>query len=238
MRRFRALLTIGSFALLSSAALIVSSAAAQDLRVYEPSCKLVLRSSPQAFSDLYIKQTNNSSEAGLDDAALYWADCKGAANLAQLSQSPALRARLLNLYRLEDRFFSAETIIAYLAAGGGTMYPHGYARFQPARQLHFQKLIALTLVRAGAAQSGAISVRYSAAKSKLEARLKRVQIPKPFVETFTKAEADAKRRDWLAEAKKYSVAYRDIRKTIGSRVDATSVLVLEFLATGVWAEEL
>ena len=110
--------------------------------------------------------------------------------------------------------------------------------FGPTVELHLQKLIALTTSKAGAAQSPTINARYATAKQSLEARLRRVQTPKPFVDTYSKAEADAKRKDWLESAKDYNQAYLNILKTIGSRVDATSVVILEFLAKGLWAEEL
>lgn len=238
MQMKKTLLAVVTFALLSAAALTVSSVAAQDIQSYEPPCSEVLRLSPDAFSDLFVEKTNDGSEAGLDQAATYWANCNHDANLARLKSFPALRARLINLYLLEWKFIDAETELASLVSGGGTMYPHGAARFGPTVELHLQKLIALTTSKAGAAQSPTINARYATAKQSLEARLKRVQTPKPFVDTYSKAEADAKRKDWLESAKDYNQAYLNIRKTIGSRVDATSVAILEFLAKGLWAEEL
>lgn len=234
----KALLAIASFALLSATALTVSRVAAQDIQSYEPPCKEALQRTPDAFSDLFVKKTGDGSEAGLDQAALYWAGCKYTANLEKLVKSPTLKARLVNLNRLTEEFIGAETELAYSAAGGGTMYPHGQARFQPFVQLHLEKLIALTTSKAGATQSSAINARYAAAKKSLEARIKRVQTPKPYVDGDSKADADAKRKQWLASAQNYSKAYQNIRKTIGSRVDATSVVVIEFLAKGLWAEEL
>ncbi len=234
----KALLSIASFALLSAAALTVSRVAAQEIVSYEPPCNEALKRSPDAFSDLFVEKTNDGSEAGLDQAATYWANCKHDANLVRLKAFPALKARLTNLYLLEWRFIDAETELASLVSGGGTMYPHGAARFGPTVELHIEKLIALTTSKAGAAQSAAINARYAAAKRTLEARLKRVQTPKPFVETYSKAESEAKCKDWLEFAKDYNQAYLNIRKTIGSRIDATSVVVIEFLADGLWAEGL
>jgi hypothetical protein len=226
-----------SLALLS-AALTVSSAGAQDIVSYEPPCREALKRSPDAFSDLFVEKTNDGSEAGLDQAATYWANCKHDANLVRLKAFPALKARLTNLYLLEWKFIVAETELASLVSGGGTMYPHGAARFGPTVELHMEKLIALTTSKAGALQSPSITARYANAKKKLEARLKRVQTPKPYVDGYGKADADAKRREWLGFANNYNQAYLNIFKTIGSRVDATSVVVMEFLANGLWAEEL
>jgi hypothetical protein len=55
---------------------------------------------------------------------------------------------------------------------------------------------------------------------------------------MTPAEIAERKKMWLGDAKAYRAAYQNILKTIGSRVDATSVTVMEFLATGLWAEEL
>ena len=238
MQILQALLKVSSLALLGATALTVSSVAAQDVQSFEPPCKEALRLSPDAFTDLFVKKTNDGSEAGLDQAAIYWTNCKYNANLARLNALPTLRARLNNLDQYTGQFIGAETELASSADGGGTMFPHSRARFQPILQLHFEQLIALTTRKAGAVQSAAISARYAVAKRKLEARLKRVQTPQPFTDGDTKADADAKRRQWLESASKYSKAYQNIRKTIGSRIDATSVLVIEFLARGLWAEEL
>lgn len=223
---------------LLSAALTVSSVMAQDIVSYEPPCREVLTRSPEAFSDLFVAKTNDGSEAGLDQAATYWANCKHDANLVRLKPFPALKARLTNLYLLEWKFIVAETELASLVSGGGTMYPHGAARFGPVVELHMAALIALTTSKAGALQSSSIEARYAQAKKTLEARLKRVQTPKPYVDGLSKADVDAKRKEWLGFVQNYSQAYQNIRKTIGSRVDATSVVVMEFLAKGLWAEEL
>ncbi len=238
MQMKKTLLAVASFALFSAAALTVSRVSAQEIVSFEPPCSEALKRSPAAFSDLFVAKTSDGSEVGLDQAATYWANCQHDANLVSLKALPALKARLTNVYLLEWKFIDAETELAALVSGGGTMYPHGAARFGPTVELHMGKLIALTTSKAGAAQSAAINARYATAKRTLEARLKRVQTPKPFVDTYSKAESDAKRKDWLEFAKDYNQAYLNIRKTIGSRVDATSLVILEFLAKGLWAEEL
>jgi hypothetical protein len=210
---------------------------AQD-RAYNPACAEVLRFTPDAFTDRFTERNKDGSEAALDEAGITWANCKYDANLARLKNYPALRARLVQLYKLQGEFFRQETELAYASAGGGTMYPHGLARFQPSLQQHLERLVNLTTTRAGAAQSVSISARYAKAKRALEARINWVQTPRPFTDYQTAADVAARKREWLENAKIYRATYQSILKLIGPRVDATSTEILEFLARGLWTEEL
>jgi hypothetical protein len=176
---------------------------AQDQLTYNPACTAVLSFSPENWSERYTTKNQDGSEVGQDTAALRWSACKLAANWRVLQKYPKLKARLSRLYTLEARFFSAETDMAYLAAGGGTMYPHGLARFQTSLALHLEKLIALTTSSAGATQSQSITARSKKATAKLEARIKRVQTPKPYTDGMHKREISQHINQWLEAAKAY-----------------------------------
>ena len=75
------LFAIGLFALLG-----VSSLAQE--RPFAPNCAQTLQSKPQDFMELYSSKNNDSSEAGLDSAAAYWADCMAKRNQAKLADIP------------------------------------------------------------------------------------------------------------------------------------------------------
>lgn len=218
------------------AALFVVGLAQQS---YQPSCAITLKTDPDKFMESYAEKNNNQSEAGYDEAAMYWGDCKFKENQSRLAKFPSLRSKLQNMYRNYNDFFSAETELAYAAAGGGTMFPHGRARFQPSLEIHFGKLIDLLSSKAGAAKNAAITARYNKAKATLETRLKKVQTkPNPFTDGYSKTEIAEKNRQWLEVAKNYATLYANIRKNLGSSIDLTSTTMLEFLATGLWAGEL
>jgi hypothetical protein len=210
---------------------------AQD-RVYNPPCAEVLKYSPNAFTDRYTARNNDGTEIALDDAAITWANCKYDANLARLKNYPALRSRLVQLYKLEREFFSLETDLATLVAGWGTLYPHGFARFQMDLQVHLERMIALTTTRAGAAQNAGISARYAKAKRTVEARIAYVQTPRMYTDGRSSSDVAAAKAGWVDQAKRYRAQYQSILKLIGARVDATSTEVLEFLAKGLWVDEL
>jgi hypothetical protein len=219
--------------------ILIGLGLAQETLPYQPNCKVTLSTQPDAFMETYSQKNNNQSEAGYDQAALYWADCKAAENNARVAKFPSLQAKLKNLYNNYNQFFSFETELAYEAAGGGTMYPHGRARFQPSIELHFSKLIGLLTSKSGATKSAAISARYNQAKQKLEKRLNQVRTkPNPFIEGYTAAEVKSKRAFWLETAKNYALQYSNIRKNIGTGIDLASTTILEFLANGLWTEEL
>jgi hypothetical protein len=206
---------------------------------FQPSCSETLQSNPQDFMDLYTTKNNNDSEAGQDSAALYWADCMAKRNEAQLANSGQLKARLMNLSRNYNTFFNLETELAYLAAGGGTMYPHGRARFQPSIEEHMALLIRLTASKEGATTNAAIVARYNKALVTLEVRLKKVQSkPNPYIDGYTTAEAAAKKKEWLGYAKQYALQFVNIRKNLGAKKDLVSTTILEFLARGLWTDEL
>ncbi len=225
------------FAMALFALLGVSSFAQE--RPFAPSCAETLQSNPTDFMEQYISKNNDGSEAGQDQAALYWADCMAKRNQAKLANFPQLKAKITNLYRSQNEFFSLETELAYLAGGGGTMYPHGRARFQPSIEEHFVQLIDLLSTKAGAAKNASLTLRYNKAKNTLETRLQKVQSkPNPYIDGYTVAEANQKKKEWLNYAKTYATQYSNIRKNLGSSADLASTTILEFLARGIWAEEL
>ncbi len=206
---------------------------------FQPSCAQTLQSNPTDFMEEYTAKNNDDSEAGQDNAALYWAGCMEKRNQARLANFPTLKAKLTNFYRSQNEFFSLETELAYSAGGGGTMYPHGRARFQTAIEVQIAKLIDLLTTKAGATKSASITARYNKAKSTLEARMKRVQsVSKAFTEGSSKAEIAEKNLAWFATAKAYATQYSNIRKNLGSSRDFASTTILEFLARGLWADEL
>ncbi|MFN3265848.1 MAG: hypothetical protein ACK41E_03315 [Deinococcales bacterium] len=220
-------------------AVCVLFASTRAQEAYQPNCAETLKIKPWDFIESYAAKNNDQSEAGYDNAAIYWADCKAKENDKRLAKFPTLKKKLDNLYRNHNKFFNAETGLAYVAAGGGTVYPHGRARFQPSLEIHFGKLIDLLTTKAGATKSAAISARYSKAKGALERRTRRVQTtPKPYTEGYTKAEVTAKNREWLKYAKTYATQYANIRKNIGAGIDLASTTILEFLAAGLWASEI
>jgi hypothetical protein len=224
--------------LIAATALVLGLSFAQS-DVYQPNCGITLTMQPDTFMESYSVKNNDQSEAGYDQAANYWANCKAKENDARVAKLPALKAKLANLYRNHNEFFNAETELAYLAGGGGTMFPHGRARFQPSIEIHFSKLIGLLTSKSGATKSPTITTRYNQAKQKLEKRLNQaLSNPKPFTEGYTTAEIASKKTEWLEYAKNYALQYSNIRKNIGSSVDLSSTTILEFLAAGLWTEEL
>ncbi len=223
---------------LALGAAFLGSSLAQDTP-YQPNCTVTLSMTADAFMDTYTTKNNDQSEVGFDNAANYWADCKDKQNQAKLAKFPALKTRLANLSKLQNEFFSLETELAYLAAGGGTMYPHGRARFQPSIEEHMEKLIGLLTTKAGAAKSAAITSRYDKAKAKLEARLKKVQSKSnAYTDGLTPADVAARNKEWFNYAKQYALQYTNIRKSIGSGKDLASTTIMEFLAAGLWADEI
>jgi hypothetical protein len=213
----------------------LGSSVIQDQPVTTLPCSRVMTFTPTNWLNQF---SSNTSEAGQDQAALHWANCKQASNLKLLRNSPQRKARLLKLNRLETDFIAYETELGFLVAGGGTIHPHGQARFNMDLQMHLEQLIKLTASNAGAVQSTSLNARYQQAKATLEARVKRVQTPKPFTESLSKTEAANLTKQWTVAAKKYAKSVRDIQAIIGPRIDAVGVLEMEFLATGLWAEEL
>jgi hypothetical protein len=206
---------------------------------FQPPCSQTLQSNSQDFMEEYTTKNNDDSEAGQDSAALYWADCMAKRNEAQLANSGQLKIRLMNLSRNYNTFFSLETELAYLAGGGGTMFPHGRARFQPSIEEHMAQLIRLTMSKEGATTSAAIVARYNKALVTLEVRLKKVQSkPNPYIDGYTTAEAADKKKEWLGYAKTYALQFANIRKNLGAKKDLVSTTILEFLARGLWVDEL
>jgi hypothetical protein len=207
------------------------------------SCLDALRRTPQAWSDLLTRVTNDTSELRQDQAAKTWADCKSVSNQALLKSRPTSKARLNKLSALEFQFMKDETDLASGGSqynpGSGTLYRHGFARFQTDLALHLETMIVVTGSKAGAKQSASISKRYKSAKMIIEARLKKVKTLTPSIPDGSSASVIADRKkQWTTTAKHYKLTYNSILKLIGTRINEASMLELEFLAKGIFAENL
>jgi hypothetical protein len=202
-------------------------------------CNKVLKMTPQAWSDLLTKETNDTSELAQDQAAKTWADCKSVSNQALLKSRPKSKARLNKLSALEFQFMADEATLGSLKAGGGTIYTHGLARFRTDLALHLETMIVVTGSKAGAKQSASISQRYKSAKMKIEARLKKVKMLTPSIPDGSSASVIADRKkQWTTAAKHYKNTYNSILKLIGTGINQASTLELEFLAKGIFTENL
>jgi hypothetical protein len=204
-------------------------------------CNKVLKMTPQAWSDLLTKETNDTSEQRQDQAAKTWADCKSVSNQALLKSRPKSKARLNKLSALEFQFMKDETDLAsgggMYNLGSGTLYRHGFARFQTDLALHLETMIVLTGSKAGAKQSASINKRYKSAKMIIEARLKKVKTLTPSIPDGSSAGVIADRKkQWTTTVKHYKLTYNSILKLIGTGINEASTLELEFLAKGIFAE--
>ena len=227
--------------LLVAVVLLVSSASvlAQETLAYKPSCAETLKFGADAFMERFVERNHDGSEAGYDQAANYWADCKRQQNLNRLRSYPKLSTRLQRLSKLEYAFVNAQTYLVYLKNGGGTMYTHGASRFSTSLEEHLERVIALTTSKAGAVTNAGLQARYTKAKRNLEARIKRVMTkPEPYMEFSSPEEKTERLQDWKTTALEYQNAFRDMLPIISSRADATSVTILEFLDSSIFAEEL
>jgi hypothetical protein len=194
---------------------------------YQPSCTETLKLAPDKFMQVFTERNRDESEFAQDEAGIRWAQCKHKANLERLSGSSNARERLLKLRDLENQLFTAETNLAYRQAGGGTIYPHGRARFQPYIELHIEKLIGLVTTRAGATTSNDIKMRYSKALATMNANLKRIKNPTKQDLEFTS------RPEWDAAVGQYESAWTGILE-IANAPDAASLEIAEFVAHGLW----
>jgi hypothetical protein len=201
------------------------------------SCSDALRRTPQAWSEFYTVEHSDTSELAQDQAAAIWADCKSRSNQALLKSRPKSKARLNKLSALEFQFMKDETNLALLKAGGGTLYQHGFARFQTDLALHLETMIVVTGSKAGAKQSASINERYRIAKMKIEARMKKVKTLTPSMPDGSSAGVIADRKkQWTTAAKHYKLTYASILKLIGTRINEANTLELEFLAKGIFTE--
>ncbi len=202
-------------------------------------CNKVLKLTPQAWSDLFTEKSNDTSELAQDQAASIWTDCKSNSNQALLKSRPKSKARLNKLSALEFKFMADEATLASLKAGGGTLYRHGIGRFRTDLALHLETMIVVTASKAGAKQSATIRARYESAKTKIEARLEKIKTPAPAVAEASSPSAIAVlNKQWTTAANHYKLTYGSILKLIGTRIDEASMLELEFLAKGIFAENL
>jgi hypothetical protein len=198
---------------------------------WKPACSLVLKYTPENFLTEYGKRSDfGGSEAGQDQGAGVWADCKNAQNLAKLKNFPKLKARLIQLRKLEVDFIVAES--ASQTSGGGTLYAHMPARFVTSIELHLEKLIKLTTTKAGAVTSKAIQTEYKKANTALTARFKRVNNPSKATLEYTSKTA------WLETVKKYETAFAGIKPIMGVKADAASLEIIGFLAQGLFADTI
>jgi hypothetical protein len=206
---------------------------AQEQAEWKPACSAVLKYTPDNFLTEYGKRTDfGGSEAGQDQAASVWADCKNAQNMAKLKNFPKLKARLIELRKLEWDFILAESDLASQTSGGGTMFAHMPARFATSIELHFERLIKLTTTKAGAVTSRAIQTEYKKASTALTARFKRVNNPSKTTLEYTNKTA------WLETVKAYEKAFVGIKPIMGAKADAASLEIIGFLAQGLFADTI
>ncbi len=206
---------------------------AQTAAEWKPACRVVLKYTPENFLAEYGKRTDfGGSEAGQDEGASVWADCKNAQNLAKLKNFPKLKARLIELRKLEWDFILAESDLASQTSGGGTMFAHMPARFATSIELHLEKLIKLTTTKAGAVTSSRIRAEYKKASAALAARFKRVNNPSKATLEYTTKKA------WMETVKTYEKAFAGIKPILGNKVDAASLEIIGFLAQGLFADTI
>ena len=205
---------------------------AQEQPEWKPACNVALKYTPDDFLTEYGKRTDfGGSEAGQDEGANVWAECKNAQNLIKLKNFPKLKARLMQLRKLEYQFILAESDLASQTSGGGTMFAHMPARFSTAIELHQERLIKLTTTKAGAVTSSSIA-RYKKANSSLQARFKRIENPSKDTLQYSN------KLDWMNAVKTYEAAFTSIKPILGSKIDAASLEILEFLAKGLFADTI
>jgi hypothetical protein len=202
-----------------------------------PSCPRTLKQSPEAFLK---SRPNNASEQ--EAAALYWAGCKGEQNTQRLRRYPKLAARLARLRGLEVEFSATQLSLANLK--NHSSVDNTYASIAPSLQLHFEVLIRLTTSKAGAVTNASIRSRYAKAKLEIESRIARV-IAKPYQygQPGPNPDFDFEMEKMVLQWRKkevltYQKAYRKILALIGSRQNAASLEVLEFLNTSHFAQEI
>jgi hypothetical protein len=200
-------------------------------------CDNVLKLTPQAWSELFTRKSNDTSELAQDQAASIWTDCKSGSNQALLKSRPKSKARLNALSALEFQFMSDESTLASLKAGGGTLYTHGLARFRPDLALHLETMILITASKAGAKQNASISERYKNAKMTIEGRIAKMKTPTPSIPEGSSPDASADlKKQWTTAADDYKLRYGSILKLIGNRINEASTLELEFLAKGIFTD--
>lgn len=201
-------------------------------QTYNPSCSETLAFSPGAFTDLYVVLNNDESELGYDLAAQHWAGCKHQDNLKRLEKYPNLKTRLEQLRKLYLDLRAAETSIALEYYGGGTLYHHTLSRTTPGVEEHISDLIGLTTRTLGAAQAGGFAGRYEYALSQLGERVKALR-------SLTDQQlGQTSRNKWNAAIAKYEAVYRSILNIAGTRKDATSASILNFVNTPLWLEDI
>jgi hypothetical protein len=206
---------------------------AQEQAEWKPACNVVLKYTPDDFLTEYGKRTDfGGSEAGQDQGASVWADCKNAQSILSLKNFPKLKARLIALRKLEWDFILAESDLASQTSGGGTMFAHMPARFATSIELHLERLIKLTTTKAGAVTSSKIQVEYRKASAALTARFKRVNNPSKATLEYTTKTA------WMDTVKTYEKAFAGIKPIMGNKADTASLEIIGFLAQGLFADTI
>lgn len=209
--------------------LVLLSAQAQS---YKPTCSETLALSPDAFIELYVVLNRDESEAGYNQAAQYWSNCKRQDNLRRLGPYPALKTRLEQLRKLYLDLRAAETAIALAYYGGGTLYSHTLSRIGPDLETHLADLISLTTRPLGATQASGFTQRYDYATSQVEGYIQALR-------AFTDAQIQQTTRSkWNAAITQYEATYRSILRLVGARKDATSATILDYVNRPLWIEEI
>ncbi|MBB6099839.1 hypothetical protein HNR42_003299 [Deinobacterium chartae] len=209
-------------------AVALSGAAPALAQNFQPSCTETLRFSYAAFSELYVIRNADASEAGQDDAAQYWADCKRQENLRRLGSYPQLKARLEALRKAYLSLLNADSSITSARMGGGTMYTHDLVRAMPDLELHLADLISYTTSPLGASSGQHAQDMYRLASRTLDQRLARLKKP-------TQNDLDyVDRSTWNQRVKEYEQAVQAIRAIAGKKADVTSSAILSFAAQGLF----
>ena len=181
-------------------------------------CALAARVDAVSYAALTLA---GASEAGQDDAAYTWSQCRAAALSASLSTNPQLRARIVSLRGQYRELRDIESELAGIRAGGGTMYGHAVPRSFASLETRIGSLATLARSSAG----GARSVRYEAvirdARDGQAAYIKTLRAYKPGPdETYVPYDAKA----WNAKVNRYEAVSQSVMRTLGSRGDAATAL--------------
>ena len=216
-------------ALFFAAIACVSLGSAQ---TYQPLCEEVLSFTAKTFNEIYVAVTNNYSEQGYNQAAVYWGNCKRQDNQRRLEGNPDLKNRLDQLRRLYLDLRRAETDLALQFYGGGTLYSHTLTRTVVPLEEHLSDLISLTTRRLGNSQAKGFSDSYTYNLSQIELSIKALRTRND------RQLGAAKRTAWNTAVANYDKAFRNILKLMGNRKDATSSAVLAYVNTPLWVREI
>jgi hypothetical protein len=201
-----------------------------------PNCQQTLKQSPEAF--LKSHPSNDPQDAG---AGLHWASCKEKQNAQLLRGHPKLAVHIKQLSDLEDEFMMVQDTLTNLKMDHSV---HNYFLIYANIKQHLGTLIQLTVSGAGSVTNPSVQARYAQAKLELDSRVARVITnPQPHVSPGPNPDRatgfmDIRLQFWKYHAAQYKKVYRKILALIGSKQDAASLEVLEFLNTSLSAKEL